>query len=355
MQAFRLGRFAIEPTYDHASQNYPTTAILYCNLGTPDAPTPKATRKYLSEFFSDPRVIEIPSILWKPILHGIILRIRPAKSAAKYKSIWLQKGAPLLVHSQTQAQGLQEHLLKKKIHVQVAIAMRYGNPAIAKALDQLKQAGIKRILVICAYPQYCGATTASVMDSIFQWATKQRNVPELRFVKHYHDHPLYIESLANSVKKSWEKQGRGEHLLMSFHGMPERTLLLGDPYHCECQKTGRLLAEKLGLHKEEYSISFQSRFGKAKWLGPSTQQMFHILIKQGVKTLDTICPGFSCDCLETLEEINIEGREDFLKAGGQQLNYIPCLNADTEWLDNLSTIVTEHLQGWETGPSPYEQ
>ena len=324
------------------------TALLFCNLGTPDAPTPAATRRYLAQFLSDPRVVEIPRLLWQLILHGIILRVRPAKSAAKYASVWLAEGSPLQVWTARQAKLLQGLLGERGHRLIVRHAMRYGSPAISPTLDELRAQGATRILVLPAYPQYCAATTASVVDEVARWALKTRHLPELRFINHYHDEPAYIEALAASVRAHWAEHGRSELLMMSFHGMPARTLQLGDPYHCECLKTGRLLAEALGLVPGQYQVTFQSRFGKAKWLEPYTEPTLRARAAAGLKTVDLICPGFSADCLETLEEINQEAREAFLAAGGERFAYIPCLNDSPAGMRMLADLAERHLQGWPT-------
>lgn len=340
--------YATEPSWSHGSAS--RTAVLLCNLGTPDAPTPAALRKYLAQFLSDPRVVEIPTLLWKPILHGIILRTRPAKSAAKYASIWTEHGSPLRMHTQAQADALQAWLQAQSHDVLVRPAMRYGNPSIPSQLDALKAAGARRVLILNAYPQYSGATTASAADAVFAWAAQVRHLPELRFVNRYHDDAGYIQALAQQVRAYWDARGSGlpEHLVMSFHGMPERTLHLGDPYHCECLVTGRLLAQALGLAPERWTVTFQSRFGRAKWLQPYTEPTLQALAKAGKRRVDIICPGFVADCLETLEEIALEGRSAFLTAGGEHLGYIPCLNGSAAWIDALGHITLRHLAGWPT-------
>jgi ferrochelatase len=337
-------RFAPEPPAP--TRPAPATAILLCNLGTPDAPTAPAVRRYLAQFLSDPRVVEIPKALWWMILHGIILRVRPAKSAAKYATVWLPEGSPLKVWTQKQARLLAGYLGERGHKVQVAFAMRYGTPAIGRELDALKAAGATRILVLPMYPQYCAATTASVNDAIYQWALRIRALPELRFVNRYHDDPAYIAALAKRVSDHWMSHGRPDKLVMSFHGMPRRTRDLGDPYHGECLETGRLLAQRLDLKDEQWVVTFQSRFGKAEWLQPYTEPTLVGLAKQGVKRVDVMCPGFTADCLETLEEIAQEARDAFLEAGGAEFNYIPCLNDQHEWIAALTGIATRHMQGW---------
>ncbi|MCK6426027.1 MAG: ferrochelatase [Burkholderiaceae bacterium] len=348
--------FAAEPPHRHGQPE--RCGVLLVNLGTPESPTAPAVRRYLAQFLSDPRVVELPRALWLPILHGIILRTRPAKSAAKYASIWLPEGSPLAVWTARQATLLQGYLGERGTRVVVRHAMRYGQPSIARELDELKRAGCTRILVLPMYPQYSGTTTASVMDDVHRWGLTQRTLPELRWVRQHHDEPAYIEALAQRVLETWQREGRGDHLLLSFHGVPERTLQLGDPYHCQCLKTARLLAERLTLPADRFSVSFQSRFGRAKWLEPSTEATLHALAKRGVKHLQVFCPGFPADCLETLEEIALEGRQEFLSRGGQRYDHIPCLNDHPAWIRALVEITQRHLQGWPVGdadqPRPAE-
>lgn len=343
-------RFQPEPPFSHGKAS--RTAVLLCNLGTPDEPTTPALRRYLAEFLSDPRVVEIPALVWRVILHGIILRVRPAKSAAKYASIWLPEGSPLRVWTEKQAKLLGGYLGEQGHVLTVRYAMRYGNPGVPQVLDELLASGATRVLILPAYPQYSGATTASTIDAVGAWAARRRRLPELRFVNSFHDDPGYIAALASSVREHWARDGRADKLVMSFHGMPARTLHLGDPYHCECLKTGRLLAEALNLSKDDYLITFQSRFGKAKWLEPYTEPSLKRLGSEGVQRVDVICPGFSSDCLETLEEIGQEGCAAFLGAGGKSFHYIPCLNARQDWINALATITARHLQGWPTEARP---
>lgn len=339
--------FAKEPPFAHGQA--PKTGVLLCNLGTPDAPTAPALRRYLAEFLSDPRVVEIPRLLWWLILHGIILRVRPAKSALKYASVWTPEGSPLRVWTQKQATLLRGYLGERGHQVVVSHAMRYGTPSIASALDAFKAEGVTRVLVLSAYPQYSAATTASVLDAVFAWGRTVRNVPELRFVNHYHDDARYIDALAQRITGYWQTHGRPDKLVLSFHGVPLRSLHLGDPYHCECHKTARLLAERLGLNPTQVLTTFQSRFGKAKWLEPYTEPTLQALAQAGVKRVDVCCPGFVADCLETLEEIAMEGRDAFMAAGGQAFHYIPCLNDSPAWLSALTGIAEQHLAGWPTG------
>jgi protoporphyrin/coproporphyrin ferrochelatase len=338
--------FATEPAFDH--QQRPATGVLIVNLGTPEAPTPAALRRYLGQFLSDPRVVEIPRAIWWLILHGIILRVRPAKSAAKYASIWMPEGSPLRVWTDRLAARLQGTLGERGHRLSIKWAMRYGQPSISAQLSALKAEGVRRILIVPLYPQYSGATTASVLDEVFTWGRQIRHLPELRVLNHFHDDPRYIEALAASVLSHWQREGRGDKLVMSFHGMPERTLHLGDPYHCECHKTARLLAERLSLGKSDYVVCFQSRFGRAKWLQPYTEPTLRKLAKDGVGKVDVICPAFVADCIETLEEIDMEGRQAFLQAGGKAFSYIPCLNDSTAWVGALASLCERHMQGWPT-------
>jgi ferrochelatase len=346
-------RFLQEPAHAHGS--IARTAVVLANLGTPDAPTVSAVRRYLKQFLSDPRVVEIPKAAWWLILHGIILPLRSRKSAEKYASIWNAEGSPLKVHTEKQALLLRGYLGERGHDVQVAYAMRYGNPSLPSVLEKLKAEGCDRILVVPAYPQYSGTTTASIYDEVFKHFARIRNVPELRFVKHYHDHEGYIDALKKTVLAYWDEHGRPDKLVMSFHGVPKRTLLLGDPYHCECQKTARLLAEQLQLAPDQYVVTFQSRFGRAEWLQPYTAPTLAALAREGAGRVDVICPGFISDCLETLEEIGIEAKRDFLTAGGREFHYIPCLNETPAWIGALAELAEQHLLGWPTYRLTQEQ
>ena len=343
-------RWRPEPAYRHAQVEQ--TAVLLVNLGTPQAPTAPALRRYLAEFLSDPRVVEIPRLAWWLILHGIILRTRPAKSAAKYASVWTPEGSPLAVWTAAQARQLQLALDAAGHQVLVRHAMRYGQPSIPAVLDALRADGATRVLVLPLYPQYAAATTASVGDKVMQWAQRARRVPELRFVGEYHDDTGYIAALAARVRQHWVAHGRAERLLLSFHGLPQRSLTLGDPYHCQCLKTARLLGAALELPSEHLVVTFQSRFGRARWLEPYTEPTLIELARQGVRSVDVMCPGFVADCLETLEEIDQEARAAFVGAGGSDFRYIPCLNDGAEWITALAGIAERHLQGWPTRAAP---
>lgn len=324
-----------------------TTAVLLVNLGTPAAPTPAALRRYLKQFLWDPRVVEIPRPVWWLILNGIILNTRPAKSAEKYATIWTPEGSPLAVHTEKQAKLLRGALGQAgHPNVQVAWAMRYGEPSIGATLDRLRREGADRILVLPLYPQYAASTTASVHDDVADWIKRRRDLPELRFVRDYREHPGYIAALAQSVLDHWMAHGRSEQLIMSFHGLPKRSVDLGDPYQSECLATGRRLAEALGLKDDQYAITFQSRFGAAEWLQPYTQPTLEQLGRQGVGRVAVICPGFTADCLETLEEIALECKSAYLAAGGGEFHYIPCLNERADWIAALQDIVLTHLSGW---------
>jgi ferrochelatase len=342
--------FAPEPPYRHGSPE--RSAVLLVNLGTPDAATAPALRRYLAQFLWDPRVVEIPRPLWWLILNGVILRLRPAKSAAKYASIWTDAGSPLLLWTAAQARALQARLQAGGHDIIVRHAMRYGTPAMDDTLDALQAEGVTRLLVLPLYPQYAAATTASCIDAVAHWAMRSRRVPELRFINRYHDDSGYIAALACSVRRHWADKGRGQKLVMSFHGVPARSLALGDPYHCECHKTARLLADALGLARGDYVVTFQSRLGRAKWLEPYTEPTVKRLAGVGIKHLDVICPGFAADNLETLEEIAIEADAAFRAAGGEQFNVIACLNDAPDWITALGDLAERHLQGWPSRTAP---
>ncbi|MHB1677977.1 MAG: ferrochelatase [Sulfuriferula sp.] len=343
-----MPRYQLEPPHTHGIPA--KTGILLINLGTPDAPTRLALKRYLKQFLSDPRVVEIPRLVWWLILNGIILQTRPDQSAKKYASIWdNREGSPLRFHTEKQAKLLQGWLGERiKSPIVVDYAMRYGNPSVASALTRMKEQACDRILCIPLYPQFAASSTASALDAVFQHLLTQRNQPALRTVKHYHDDPGYITALASNVYEYWVKNGRPDRLIMSFHGVPRYTLDKGDPYYCECQKTGRLLAEALGLAEDQYLITFQSRFGRAEWVKPYTAATLIELGRAKTRRVDVICPGFTADCLETLEEIAMEVKTDFIKAGGGEFHYIPALNEGNLWIDALGKIALDHLQGWVT-------
>jgi ferrochelatase len=344
--------YQTEPSYAHGTPE--KTAVLLVNLGTPEAPTAQALRPYLKEFLSDPRVVEIPKPLWWLILNGIILNTRPKKSALKYASVWMSEGSPLKVHTERQTALLQGYLGEKVKGIEVVYAMRYGTPSIASVLAKLKAQNCQRILLVPMYPQYAASTVATACDAVFAEFQKMRNPPALRTIKHYHDHPGYIKAVAQSIKDYWTLYGRPDKLVMSFHGLPKYSLDKGDPYHCECQKTGRLIAEQLSLGKEQYLITFQSRFGRAEWLKPYTAATVAELGKQKTGRVDMVCPGFVADCLETLEEIALEVRDEFLHAGGGEYHYIPCLNERPDWIHTLTDLVLDNLQGWLLKPEASE-
>lgn len=329
------------------------TAVLLINLGSPQAPTKQALRPYLAEFLSDPRVIDLPRWQWLPILYGIVLNVRPKKSAEAYKQIWWDEGSPLLVITQRQTAALRANLATHGLgHIVVDYAMRYGEPSIAGKLQGLAAQGVEHLLVLPMYPQYADATTASVFDGVAQALAKQRFIPELRVVRNWHDHPLYIAALAASVRRHFAEHGTPQRLMLSFHGVPKRYLLEGDPYFCQCHKTGRLLAEALALDEEAYQLVFQSRFGNEEWLQPYADKTLEVLPKQGVTSVSVMCPGFSADCLETLEEMAMGNRELFLSSGGERYDYIPCLNDDAAHIELLSALVRQHGQGWAAFDAP---
>lgn len=341
-----MPKFTASESFKHDQP--PRTAVLLIQLGTPSAPEKGAVRRYLREFLSDPRVVEIPKLVWSIILNGIILNVRPGKSAEKYKKVWMPDGSPLMVYTTRQASLLKGFLGQAGHRVEVAFAMRYGEPSVASVLRKLREQNLERLLVVPMYPQYSGATTATAIDAVFAELSKWRNLPELRIVKHFHRHPAYLDALAGQIRTTWQRERAPDKLLISFHGMPKRTLLLGDPYHCECLVTGRLLAERLGLSSEQVAVTFQSRFGRAEWLQPYTDVTLKALGQAKTGRLDVVCPGFVADCLETLEEVAIEGKETFTEAGGGEFRYLPCLNDSPAWIKALAGIVTEQMAGWDT-------
>lgn len=321
--------------------------VLLINLGTPTAPSARALRRYLREFLSDTRVVELPRWKWWPILYLFVLTTRPRRSAALYRSIWWPEGSPLLAIGRRQAEGLERRLRQKlegPLHVR--LAMRYGRPSIQEGLRELSGLGCRRILLFPLYPQYASATTGSSLEAAFSELASWRWVPEVRTVGSYHDHPAYIRALANAIRESWQQEPPAERMLFSFHGIPLASFLAGDPYFCHCQKTARLVAAELGLAADRWEVAFQSRFGRDPWLEPATIDVVQEWGRQGLASLDVVCPGFAADCLETLEEIAITNREAFLHAGGSRFRYIPALNDRPEHLDALAAIAGEHLNGW---------
>ena len=326
--------------------------VLLVNLGTPDAPTTGALYGYLREFLSDPRVVELPRLLWLPILYGIILNIRPRRSAHKYRKIWTPDGSPLLAISLRQRDALQASLQRSHSdRCVVALAMRYGRPSVENALTELRQQKIRKLLVLPLYPQYSASTTGSTFDAVAAVLRRWRWVPAVRFIDSYHDHPRYISALAQQVQEQWRQHGKGERLLMSYHGVPKRYLLAGDPYHCQCQKTARLLAEELQLSAEQWQVVFQSRFGREEWLQPYCGETLNQLAAQGVRSIDIMTPGFAADCLETLEEVNDDYREQFLDAGGERFNFISCLNDRPDQIELLRQLVTTTVADWLDRPA----
>jgi ferrochelatase len=328
--------------YDHDGAS-PRQGILLCNLGTPDAPRPAELRRYLKEFLSDPRVVEIPRLLWWMILNLIILRIRPRRSAKLYQSVWTEAGSPLMLYSQGQVKAVKQCLAEKYGDIPVVLGMRYGNPSMASAIKELTDQNVRDIIVLPLYPQYAGATTGSTFDAIAKTFTQLRWVPELQFINGYHKSEGYLEALCTTIKRHIEAHGQPDKFVFSYHGTPERYLKNGDPYHCFCHQTTRLVREKLGFDETQVMTTFQSRFGREPWLQPYTDNTLEQLPGDGVKHVAVICPGFSSDCLETIEEINMEGRESFIESGGEQFHYIPCLNDDPAHIDALVSILEKRL------------
>jgi ferrochelatase len=340
-----MPRYVGSADYRHGTTE--SLGVLLANLGTPDEPTTAAVRRYLAEFLWDPRIIELPRPLWWLILHGVILRIRPRRSAEAYAKVWTDEGSPLLVWSRKQQAGLQKELassLPGPVHV--ALGMRYGEPSIARALDELREANVRRLLILPLYPQYSATTTGSTFDAVADVFRRWRWLPDLRMITDYHAEPGYIDALAASIRDHWAARGRGGHLVMSFHGLPRRYLEAGDPYHCYCHHTARLVAGALGLRDGEWSVSFQSRVGREEWLRPYTDEHLRELAGAGRAQVDVVCPGFSADCLETLEEIAEENAGYFEEAGGERLSYVPALNARRDHLSFLTQLVLRNLRGW---------
>ena len=333
-----------EKDYEHGSKE--KIGVLITNLGTPDAPNKKELKVYLNQFLSDPRVIELPKILWQIILKLVILQIRPSKSAEAYKQIWTDKGSPLLDIANRQLYKIQSSFSSKNENIVFEVGMRYGNPSIPDALLKLQKKQVRRLLVLPMYPQYCAATTGSTFDEVTNVLQKWRWIPEMRFINQYFEEKNYIEALSNSIKSFWKKTSKPQKIIFSYHGIPKRYLTNGDPYHCFCLKTTRLVKENMGLSDDEIMTTFQSRFGREEWLKPYTSETLKELPKQGIKNIHIISPGFSSDCLETLEELEEENKEYFMESGGENYHYIPCLNDHDDHIDVFVNLIKKHTQGW---------
>ena len=333
-----------EKDYEHGSKEQ--IGVLITNLGTPDAPNKKELKVYLNQFLSDPRVIELPKILWQIILKLVILQIRPSKSAEAYKQIWTDKGSPLLDIANRQLNKIQSSFSSKNENIVFEVGMRYGNPSIPDALLKLQKKQVRRLLVLPMYPQYCAATTGSTFDEVTNVLQKWRWIPEMRFINQYFEEKNYIEALSNSIKSFWKKTSKPQKIIFSYHGIPKRYLTNGDPYHCFCLKTTRLVKEYMGLSDDEIMTTFQSRFGREEWLKPYTSETLKELPKQGIKNIHIISPGFSSDCLETLEELEEENKEYFMESGGENYHYIPCLNDHDDHIDVFVNLIKKHTQGW---------
>jgi protoporphyrin/coproporphyrin ferrochelatase len=337
-----MASYVGESSYEHGTPAM--LGVLLVNLGTPDAPTPAAIRRFLAEFLWDPRVVEAPRWLWWLALHGVILRIRPSRSAHAYRQIWTPAGSPLLLHSRALAERVGD-ALQRRLQAVVALGMSYGSPSIPTALEQLRRAGVRHLVVLPLYPQYSGTTTGSVFDRVTSELQRWRWVPELRFIGHYHDQPSYIDAVSASVREHWRTHEQAD-LLFSFHGVPRRYLLAGDPYHCQCLKTARLVAEHLRLEPAQWSVSFQSQVGREEWLRPYTDETLLQMAQRGRKRVTVVCPGFAADCLETLEEIAIRNRALFLANGGEFYDYVPALNASDAHAELLAELIARHAHGW---------
>ncbi|MDH3646548.1 MAG: ferrochelatase [Gammaproteobacteria bacterium] len=346
-----MPRYAGDADFRHDST--PTTGVLLSNLGTPAAPTSTAVRRYLAEFLWDPRVVDVPRPIWWLVLHGFILRTRPRQSAKAYAKVWTDEGSPLLVNTMRQRDGLAS-LLDDRVNtpLHIEVGMRYAQPSIASALERLAAANCTRLLVLPLYPQYSATTTASTFDEVNRQLEKRRRVPALHFIDGYHDNPAYIDALAASIREHRAGSGRTARLLLSFHGIPKRYLQNGDPYHCLCHKTARLVAEKLQLGDDDWAIAFQSRLGREEWLRPYTDELLPEWAKSGVTDVDVVCPGFAADCLETLEEVALRYRALFLDSGGSSLTYIPALNDRADHIRCLAAIVERALSAWDPGDLP---
>lgn len=340
-----MPRYLSSPGFDHEAPE--RIGVLLVNSGTPDSPRVRDVRRFLRALLSDPRVVEMPRALWLPLLHGAILPLRPFRSARKYRGIWTDAGSPLLACSQQLRAALAAELAQRIIApLSVELAMLYARPTVPEALERLREAGANRLLVVPLFPQYCGTTTGAVYDQVSAELARWRWLPELRFVFEYHDHPAYIEALRNSILDHWSLHGRTQHLVLSFHGIPAAYFRNGDPYHCKARKAARLIADELGMHEDQWTLAFQSRFGPGRWLGPDTRDVLIDLARRGTHSVTVACPGFAVDCLETLHEVDIEYRERFLAAGGARFQYVPALNARSEHARLLVELVATHCQGW---------
>ncbi|HUK00850.1 MAG TPA: ferrochelatase [Steroidobacteraceae bacterium] len=338
-------RYISSPDFQHDGAE--RIGVLLVNSGTPDSLSVRDVRRFLAGLLGDPRVVELPRLLWLPLLHGLILRTRPRRSARKYARIWTGDGSPLAAISRELRVALAGTLAQRVLApFSIELGMLYARPSVSEALTRLRESGAQRILVVPLFPQYCGASTGAVYDQVSAELARWRWLPELRFIAEYHDYPPYIEALRSSVEREWRLHGRTRHLLMSFHGVPERTFQRGDPYYCKCQKTARLLADELMLEENAWSVAFQSRFGAARWLQPYTSEVLEQLPASGIDDVTVICPGFAIDCLETLEEIDIENRQRFLAAGGRKFLYVPSLNASAQHAALLAELIAQHCQGW---------
>ncbi|WP_416397531.1 ferrochelatase [Allohahella sp. A8] len=341
-------QYKAQTSFEHGQRR--RTGVLITNLGTPDQPDRKALRRYLKEFLSDPRVVEVPRLLWWCILNLVILNIRPARSARAYRTVWTDRGSPLLFHTVDQCEALKQQLQADYgDDLVVDFAMRYGNPSITSKLTRMQEAGVEQLIVLPLYPQYCAATTGSTFDAIAADFTRRRWLPALQFINCYHDFDPFITACAAHIEAYWARHGRSEKLLLSYHGIPARYLSAGDPYHCHCHKTSRLIADKLGIGADEYLTTFQSRFGREPWLKPYTDITLKSLASAGLRSVQVFCPGFAADCLETIEEIGEENREYFIQAGGREYGFIPCLNAEDGHIAALSQLVGNHLNAWKDG------
>ncbi len=337
------------------SHNGMGTGVLMVNLGTPDEPSTRSLRPYLSQFLGDPRVIEYPRWFWMPVLHGIILNVRPRRSAKLYKTIWTDEGSPLLSLTQSLAQKVQDELhTSGEDSITVVTAMRYGQPSIKSGLEKLRAAGVRRILILPLFPQYSATTTATIFDVVFDELKKYRWMPELHTITAYHDHPLYIQGLVESIQNYWTEHGRSQRLLFSFHGIPLSYEKKGDPYRHYCRQTAQLVAQQLNLNEEDYRVCFQSRFGPEEWLQPYTDKTLEGWAEEGLQSVDTICPGFAVDCLETLEEMAGQNKEIFLEAGGEDYQYIPCLNDGEAQVQLVTSLVCRHTYGWRKNREQYQ-